>query len=487
MNHLIVISALVGLAACGEKALQLEIHRPCNGSSLDSNGVAFVELGVASPELASPVRATFGAGDAKGSLDGIAAVKRATIEVTGRAADSGGGVGAVVVAGGVGYVDLVENQDRLSIIAGQVSTFVRVTPTSAVDAACADQLAARVLHTASMLDDGRVLLAGGSDDNGPQSSSEIYDPREGVFEGGPPMSVARMGHTATVLANGRVAVAGGYDATNKASALLETYDGDAFVRPVNLGEARAYHTATLLRDGRVLLAGGIGSGGAVLATSVIYDPATERTSDGPALTAARARHAAVLVDDAVVALVGGIDGVAVIGLVEFIDVAGDESIAGPSLRTPRSDAAVGYVADKNVMVVAGGYTERIAELGRGTATANIEVVSLESDLAGSSVVCSSGALSVGRAAASIAPMPRGFLIAGGSVSPGVVGNTADAFTFDSSPCQPHIEEVGELYASRFGAAATVLVSGDILVTGGAGIAKGALSSRKAAEIFIVPR
>lgn len=487
MKHLVAITALLGLSACGEKALQLEIHRPCNGPSLESNGVAFVELGVASPDLASPQRATFGVGESAGSLDGISAVKRATIEVVGRAAGSDGGVGAVVVAGGVGYVDLVENQDRVSVIAGQVSTFVRVTPTSAVDAACADQLAARVLHTATMLDDGRVLLAGGSDDNGPQSSSEIYDPRDGAFAGGPPMSVARMGHTATLLADGRIVVAGGYDATNKPSAALETYDGNDFVRPVNLGDGRVFHTATRLKNGRVLLTGGLGASGAVLGTSVIYDPSTEKTSPGPALSAPRARHAAVLVDDNVVALVGGIDDTTTVGLVEFVDVASDESIAGPVLRTPRSDAAVGWVAAKRAIVVAGGYSERIAELGRGTAQASIEVVNVDSDYAASDIACSSGSLNVGRAAAAMAPMRNGFVIAGGAVSPGAVVNTADTFTFDNSPCQGRVADVGDLYASRFGAVATALVSGDILVTGGAGIAQGALSSRKAAEIFIVPR
>ncbi|MEZ0311599.1 MAG: hypothetical protein ACAI38_07485, partial [Myxococcota bacterium] len=84
MKQLIALT-IAGLAACGgEASLQLEIHRPCNGPSLETNGVAWVELAVASPELDAPVRATFGAGDAQGTLDSINAVSRATIAVAGR-------------------------------------------------------------------------------------------------------------------------------------------------------------------------------------------------------------------------------------------------------------------------------------------------------------------------------------------------------------------------------------------------------------------
>ena len=157
------------------------------------------------------------------------------------------------------------------------------------------------------------------------------------------------------------------------------------------------------------------------------------------------------------------------------------------MRTPRSDAAVGYLASKRAIIVAGGYAERVAELGRGTAISGIEVVDIENDPRDSSIACSDARLTTPRAAAAVAQAPGGLLIAGGSVAPFDVSNAAELVTFDAGPCRPTIAPVGDLYASRFAATATPLISGDILVTGGATIAKGSLSSRKAAEIFIVPR
>jgi hypothetical protein len=65
---------------------------------------------------------------------------------------------------------------------------------------------ARSLHTAMLLSSGRVLVAGGDDDN---STAEVYDPAIGIFSITGGMEVGRSGHTATLLPNGSVLVAGG--------------------------------------------------------------------------------------------------------------------------------------------------------------------------------------------------------------------------------------------------------------------------------------
>jgi hypothetical protein len=135
----------------------------------------------------------------------------------------------------------------------------------------------RASHTATRLPDGRVLVAGGFR-KGPDgyrqiwsASTEIYDPAKGAFRPGPRLLSARGGQTATVLVDGRVLLAGGWsDAGMLAS--TEIYDpaSGGFRSAGTMAFARAGHTATRLRDGRVVLAGG---GDAVASATIeIFDP-----------------------------------------------------------------------------------------------------------------------------------------------------------------------------------------------------------------------
>src|SRR5437870_4529598 len=83
---------------------------------------------------------------------------------------------------------------------------------------------ARQGHTATVLSDGRVLIAGGMDSIGVLASAEIFDPNTRAFRAvASPMRAARVGHTATRLADGRVLIAGGQNA-NGALATAEIFD-----------------------------------------------------------------------------------------------------------------------------------------------------------------------------------------------------------------------------------------------------------------------
>jgi hypothetical protein len=136
---------------------------------------------------------------------------------------------------------------------------------------------ARSYHTATLLTDGRVLVAGGIT-SGRAASAEIYDPKTGTFIATGSMTTDRYSHTATLLTDGRVLVAGGYGtnsaSTNSASlASADIYDPRAgtFSATGSMTTARGGQSATLLTDGRVLIAGGL-FGSSYLASAELYQP-----------------------------------------------------------------------------------------------------------------------------------------------------------------------------------------------------------------------
>src|SRR5215472_16979364 len=127
-------------------------------------------------------------------------------------------------------------------------------------------------HTATLLTSGKVLITVGA---GPYSSTlpplvipllasaELYDPSSGTFTATGSMATSRIGHTATLLSNGKVLIAGGADDTSPDSNYLpvasaELYDPSSgtFTATGDMTARRLGHTATLLADGRVLIAGG---------------------------------------------------------------------------------------------------------------------------------------------------------------------------------------------------------------------------------------
>ena len=107
------------------------------------------------------------------------------------------------------------------------------------------------------------------------------------------MNVARDSHTATRLDDGRVLIAGGEDSSANPLASAELYDPatGTFSLTGSMSEPRLYHTATLLMDGKVLIAGGLNSSG-TLANAEVYDPASGTFSSGGTLMEAREAHTA---------------------------------------------------------------------------------------------------------------------------------------------------------------------------------------------------
>jgi hypothetical protein len=163
-------------------------------------------------------------------------------------------------------------------------------------------------QTATLLPDGRVLIAGGAAD------PAIYDPTSDTWQPAGSLPVNRGFTRAVLLQDGRVLLLGGLDLQNsRAINNVQIYDPsrNAWQQAAPLAQARFAHTATLLSDGRVLVTGGASvwdtwdDPGAVLSSVEIYDPASDTWSAFPSLQQARAEHTATLLPDGQVLVTGG--------------------------------------------------------------------------------------------------------------------------------------------------------------------------------------
>ena len=221
----------------------------------------------------------------------------------------------------------------------------------------------RYWHTATLLPNGKVLVAGGAHHDPGEccvtslASAELYDPASDSWTVTGSLHTARYAHAATLLPNGMVLVEGGYGSSVfDVLPTAELYDPATgtwtFTDSLNTGRVR--HTAALLSNGNVLVVGGGDSNGSALASAELYDPASGRWTATGSLNTARSEHTATLQSNGMVLVAGGDqDGCDGLASAELYDPASGTWAATGNLNAARTLHTATLLADGNVLVAAG--------------------------------------------------------------------------------------------------------------------------------------
>ena len=318
----------------------------------------------------------------------------------------------------------------------------------------------RIAHTATLLNNGKVLVAGGTDASGiPLATAEIYDPATGTFAATGSMATARAHFAATLLPNGKVMVTGGLDTSGNPLMTAELYDPTAGTFSATTGNmvyVHASHTATLLNTGKVLI---VGWGNA---TAELFDPSSGTFTATGNMVEARVSHTATLLSSGKVLITGGIQGAppatTVLAEAELYDPAsGSFSQTLGSLATARQWHTASLLGNGKVLVAAGMVDNS------ETATPTAELYDPTTEL-----FSATGSLATARGFHTATVLKDGtVLLTGGH---GGSGTLATAEVYD--PTAGTFGPTGGMQASRESHTATLLNDGTVLLTGGAGSGSG---------------
>jgi hypothetical protein len=342
---------------------------------------------------------------------------------------------------------------------------------------------ARAGHTATLLQNGTVLIAGGENSAGPLATAEIYNPATGTFTSTGSMQTARVGHTATLLTTGNVLVTGGNDATGALATaeVFNPFTGSFTPTTGNMETPRVGHTATLLNDGtgRVLVAGG-GTSPAVLfgpvtdtgsATAEIFDPNSGQfTAATNNMSASRVYDTATLLTNGEIFLAGGTNtGNALVG--DLYSPGNNMFTTTANGRTTALHLAAALLQDGTVLLTGG---ERLGDACEFTGPPWISLNNALLFYSSNATFSETSDMSSSRVSHTATLLTGGdVLIAGGATNSamcdrGVGKSTAFVPVSSAELFNPDgtFTPTGMMETERAGHTATLLGNGKVLVVGG---------------------
>ena len=294
---------------------------------------------------------------------------------------------------------------------------------------------------------------------------------------------SRYYHSATLLNHGEVLIAGGCDPSANALNTAELYDPLAgkFSAAGNMTTPRCGHSATLLQDGRVLIAGGTGANGTgALSSAEVYDPLTGTftPTTGP-MTMARMFNVAALLQNGMVLIAGGRNATGILSSAELYDPsAGTFTPTTVPMTTPREGSDIwltpSAVLNDGSVLIAGGYDG-----------ANILSTADLFSPPSQAFTATTGNMTTPRWYHQLTQLQNGTVLITAGINLSGSLNSAEIYDPSTGTFTP---TSGNLSDARIGHTSTLLTDGTVLVAGGRGIGSVILSSSElydpAAKTFI---
>jgi len=350
--------------------------------------------------------------------------------------------GKVLIAGGFDGSAILNKAELYDPAAGANGTFTATN---------GPMITTRAQHSATLLPNGKVLIAAGSETGVAANTAELYDPASGTFTATTTAMIsARRYHTATLLPNGKVMAAGGRDALSVSVNTAELYDETLGTFAATSGLMtlfRESHTATLLANGRVLIAG---SG---TNTAELYDPASGTfTATSAPMTSPRYGPEATLLANGKVLITGGIGGTGAVNTAELYDPAsGTFTATSAPMTSPRHGHKATLLANGEVLISGGD-----------SGTGSVNTAELDGPASGTFTATSAPMTTV-RAEHTATLLPSGKVLITGGIGASSPLNMAElydvasgTFTATSAP----------MTTVRDSHTATLLPNGKVLIAGG---------------------